>query len=53
MLNIDKAHYIIDEMVSNGCIVDNNKTNILKPLLLMDRSISTEESIFNVTSTGY
>ena len=51
MINIDKAHYIVDEMVSNGCIVENNKVNILKPLVLMDRAIANEESIFNVSSS--
>ena len=37
MFHIEKAHYIVDEMVSNGVIVDNNKINILKPLTLMDQ----------------
>lgn len=46
MFHIEKAHYIVDEMVSNGAIVENNKANILKPLLLMDKSASAEESIF-------
>mmetsp|Transcript_1731 Transcript_1731/g.2420 ORF Transcript_1731/g.2420 Transcript_1731/m.2420 type:complete len:154 (-) Transcript_1731:91-552(-) len=47
MFHIDKAHYIVDEMVANGCIVENNKANILKPLMLMDKSASSEESIFS------
>lgn len=46
MFHIEKAHYIVDEMVANGAIVENNKTNILKPLQLMDKSASAEESIF-------
>lgn len=29
MFNIEKAHYILDEMVMNGCIVETNKTIIL------------------------
>lgn len=33
-------------MVSNGFIIENNKTNILKPLALMDK-ISSDESIFS------
>jgi AP-4 complex subunit sigma-1 len=46
MFHIEKAHYIVDEMVANGAIVENNKTNILKPLQLMDKTASSEESIF-------
>ena len=37
MFHIEKAHYIVNEMVSNGVIVDNNKANILRPLQLMDQ----------------
>lgn len=47
MFHIEKAHYIVDEMVANGAIVENNKANILKPLMLMDKSASAEESIFS------
>jgi AP-4 complex subunit sigma-1 len=36
MFHIEKAHYIDDEMVANGVIVENNKCNILRPLALMD-----------------
>ena len=32
MYNIEKAHFIIDEMVMNGCIVETNKENILQPV---------------------
>ena len=47
MFHIEKAHYIVDEMVANGCIIENNKTNILKQLALMDKTASQEESIFS------
>jgi AP-4 complex subunit sigma-1 len=46
MFHIDKAHYIVDEMVANGCIIENNKANILKPLALMDKALTDSESIF-------
>ncbi len=46
MFHIDKAHYIVEEMVANGTIVENNKANILKPLALIDKATSQEESIF-------
>jgi AP-4 complex subunit sigma-1 len=37
MFNIEKAHFIMDEMVMNGCIVEANKSNILTPIRLMDK----------------
>lgn len=46
MFHLEKAHYIVDEMVSNGYIVENNATNILKPLALMEKAASSEDSIF-------
>ena len=33
MFNIEKAHFIIDEMVMGGYIVETNKTNILNPVV--------------------
>lgn len=44
MFNIDKAHFILDEMVTNGFIVETNKANVLRPITLMDRN--SNESIF-------
>lgn len=37
MFNLEKAHFILDEIVCNGQIVETNKTNILHPILLMDK----------------
>ena len=37
MFNLEKAHFILDEMVMNGQIVETNKTNILKPILMTDK----------------
>ena len=47
MFNIEKAHFIVDEMVMNGYIVETNKTNILRPIALMERTVNNEESIFS------
>ena len=33
MFNIEKAHFIIDEMVMSGYIVETNKTIILNPVI--------------------
>jgi AP-4 complex subunit sigma-1 len=46
MYHIEKAHYIVNEMVANGAIVENNKANVLKPMGLMDKS-GNEDSIFS------
>jgi AP-4 complex subunit sigma-1 len=37
MFNLEKTHYILDEMVLDGCIVDTNRRNILNPIYLMER----------------
>jgi len=37
MFNLEKAHFIVDEMFMNGCIVETNKANILKPVVLLDK----------------
>lgn len=46
MFNLEKAHFIVDEMVVNGHIVDANKANVLRPIALMEKASATEESIF-------
>merc|ERR1712086_919483 len=38
MFNLEKAHFILDEMVMNGCIVETNKSNVLQPLLMLDKT---------------
>lgn len=37
MFNLERAHFILDEMVMCGKIVETNKTNILAPLKMMDK----------------
>ena len=37
MFNIEKAHFILDEMVMNGAIIETNKTNVLKPILWLEK----------------
>ena len=41
MFNIEKAHFIIDEMVMNGYIVETNKTNILNPVVTVVKASQT------------
>jgi AP-4 complex subunit sigma-1 len=37
MFNLERAHFILDEMISSGMIVETNKANILKPLTLLTK----------------
>ena len=37
MYNIEKAHYILDEMIMNWQIVETNKTLVLAPLYVLDK----------------
>jgi len=37
MFNIDKAHFILDEMVLDGCIVETNKQAALAPVYLLEK----------------
>ncbi len=38
MFNLEKAHFILDEMVMNGYIIETNKTNVLKPIVLLEKT---------------
>eukprot|EP00854_Cymbomonas_tetramitiformis_P012571 gene12571-14855_t len=38
MFHLEKSIFLLDEMVCNGCIVETNKTNILTPLQLIDKT---------------
>jgi AP-4 complex subunit sigma-1 len=37
MFNIDKAHFILEEMVGNGCLIETNTTNILETISVLDK----------------
>mmetsp|Transcript_24771 Transcript_24771/g.38597 ORF Transcript_24771/g.38597 Transcript_24771/m.38597 type:complete len:145 (-) Transcript_24771:30-464(-) len=36
MFNLEKVHYLLEETVTNGTIVDVNQMNVLRPLKLME-----------------
>ena len=42
MFNIEKAHFIIDEMIMNGQIVETNKTNVLNPVIAVVKTAETK-----------
>lgn len=39
MFNLEMAHFILDEMLMNGCIVETNKNNILAPVQLLEKAL--------------
>ena len=41
MFNLEKTHFILDEMIANGYIIDTNKVNILSPLQMMDKHVGS------------
>lgn len=39
MFHLKKAHFMLEEMVINGCIVDEtSKSNIMGPIQLMNKA---------------
>ena len=41
MFNLEKAHFIVQEFILNGCIMETNKTNILAPVYQIDKTSSS------------
>jgi len=46
MYQLEQVHFLLDEMVMNGFIVESNKMNVLRPLDLMERESQKAESIY-------
>lgn len=38
LFSLEVAHFIIDEMCANGCIIETNKQNVLAPIQLLERA---------------
>uniref|UniRef100_A0A1S3ZFN3 AP-4 complex subunit sigma-like n=1 Tax=Nicotiana tabacum TaxID=4097 RepID=A0A1S3ZFN3_TOBAC len=38
MFHLEKAHFMLEEMVMNGCVVETSKANILAPIQLMEKA---------------
>ena len=38
MFNIEKAHFVLDEMVMNGSIYETNKATILSQIYALDKA---------------
>jgi AP-4 complex subunit sigma-1 len=46
MYQLEQVHFLLDEMVMNGYIVETNKSNVLRPIDLIDRESKKTEGMF-------
>jgi AP-4 complex subunit sigma-1 len=46
MYDLEKVHFVLDEMIMNGYIVETNKSNILKVIDLVDRESKKDDGLF-------
>lgn len=46
MYQLEEVHFLVDEMVQNGMIIETNKTNVLRPIALMERESQKTDSMF-------
>ena len=46
MYQLEQVHFLLDEMVMNGYVVDTNKRNVLRSIDLIDRESKKNESMF-------
>eukprot|EP00587_Corethron_hystrix_P014594 CAMPEP_0113299722 /NCGR_PEP_ID=MMETSP0010_2-20120614/1643_1 /TAXON_ID=216773 ORGANISM="Corethron hystrix, Strain 308" /NCGR_SAMPLE_ID=MMETSP0010_2 /ASSEMBLY_ACC=CAM_ASM_000155 /LENGTH=60 /DNA_ID=CAMNT_0000153013 /DNA_START=342 /DNA_END=524 /DNA_ORIENTATION=+ /assembly_acc=CAM_ASM_000155 len=46
MYQMEKVHFIVDEIVMNGYVMETNKSNILKPIDLIEKESKKDQSLF-------
>jgi len=46
MYQLEQVHFLLDEMVMNGYVVETNKSNVLRPIDLIDRESKKNEGMF-------
>jgi len=46
MYQLEQVHFLLDEMVMNGYVVETNKSNVLRCIDLMDRESKKNEGMF-------
>lgn len=37
MFHLDKAHFILEEIICNGCVLETNRVKILLPVQQLDK----------------
>ena len=46
MYQLEQVHFLVDKMVMDGCIVETNKSSILRPIDLIERESKKDEGMF-------
>lgn len=46
MYQLEEVHFLLDEMVMNGYIVDTSKSNVLRQIDLLERETRKGEAMF-------
>jgi len=46
MYQLEHVHFLLDEMVMNGYVTETNKSNVLRPIDLIDRESKKNEGMF-------
>ncbi|KAL9180142.1 hypothetical protein ACHAXT_008112 [Thalassiosira profunda] len=46
MYQLEQVHFLLDEMVQNGYVVETNKSNVLRPIDLIERESKKNEGMF-------
>jgi AP-4 complex subunit sigma-1 len=46
MYQLEQVHFLVDEMVQNGYIVETGKMNVLRPLDLMEREAQKADTMY-------
>eukprot|EP00584_Thalassiosira_punctigera_P022119 CAMPEP_0172554548 /NCGR_PEP_ID=MMETSP1067-20121228/55221_1 /TAXON_ID=265564 ORGANISM="Thalassiosira punctigera, Strain Tpunct2005C2" /NCGR_SAMPLE_ID=MMETSP1067 /ASSEMBLY_ACC=CAM_ASM_000444 /LENGTH=151 /DNA_ID=CAMNT_0013342943 /DNA_START=170 /DNA_END=625 /DNA_ORIENTATION=- len=46
MYQLEQVHFLLDEMVMNGYVVETNKSNVLRPIDLIEREGKKNEGMF-------
>ena len=46
MYQLEEVHFLLDEMIMNGFIVETNKSNVLRPIDLLERESRKVDAIF-------
>lgn len=46
MYQLEQVHFLLDEMVMNGYVVETNKSNVLRAIDLIDRESKKNEGMF-------
>jgi AP-4 complex subunit sigma-1 len=46
MYQLEQVHFLLDEMVMNGYVIETNKSNVLRSIDLIERESNKNEGMF-------